>query len=346
MKSTLLKSIALGFMALSLWSCKKDENKTIATSGSAGTLKVSASSVVIDKSMLNTNVITFDFSAANFGYAAAVSNSIQMAPKGANFAAIQTKEVLLDANTYKKTYNGFDFNNMLLSLNLPTTTNTDVEIRLKSSISTNLAPVYSNVISISARPFPLTAWIYVPGNYQGWNPATADSLVSVTGNGVYIGIIKFDGGNFKITPAKKWDVAYGSDGGDKISTKGGDISSVSAGYKLVTVDLNANTIKIEDAKVWSMIGDATPNGWASDTDMKSLNDGKNTWKLTTDLTKGVFKFRYGHDWGTNLGGDASALSLGGADIANAIAGNYTITLTVAGDKDGKTTGGAYTIVKN
>ncbi|MCX2573161.1 SusE domain-containing protein [Pedobacter sandarakinus] len=348
MKSNLLKSLALGFIALSLWSCKKEETRAVATNGNGGTLKASATAVVLDKSMLTNNVITFDVTKANFGYAAAVTNTIQLAPKGTNFAADKVKEALLDANVTSKSYTGLDFNNLLLSLNLPTTANSDVEIRVKSSISNSVSAVYSNVVTISAKPFPLTSWIYVPGNYQGWNPASADSLVSISGNGVYSGIIKFDGGNFKITPAKKWDIAYGTAGGNKISTTGGDISSISAGYKLVTVDLNANTIEIADAKVWSLIGDATPNGWGGDTDLKPLNDGKNTWKLTTPLTAGEFKFRYNHDWGTNLGGPATALTLGGGNIANTVAGNYTITLTVATDplEVTKVTGGSYTIVKN
>jgi hypothetical protein len=345
MKSIFLKSMALSLIAVSLWSCKKDETRAIATAGSGGSLKASATTVVLDKSQLTANVITFTMTDASFGFPAAASNTLQLAVKGTNFAS--PKEAILDAKAATKAYNGLDFNNLLLALGLPTTANSDVEIRVKSSLSTTTAPVYSNVVTISAKPFPLTAWVYVPGNYQGWNPATADSLVSVTGNGVYTGVIKFDGAAFKITPAKKWDIAYGDAGAGKISTTGGDISSISAGNKQVTVDLNANTIKIEDAKMWSIIGDATLNGWGGDTDMKSLNDGKYTWKITTALTVGDMKFRFAHDWGTNLGGSAGALTLGGGNIAIATAGNYTITLTLTVDPkdDTKVTAGTYTIVK-
>jgi hypothetical protein len=284
--------------------------------------------------VLTTNVITFTTTNASFGYKAAVTNVLQLAAKGTNFA--KPKEASLDVNATSKSYNGLDFNNLLLALGLPTTAASDVEIRIKSSISTAVTPVYSNVVTISAKPFPLTAWIYVPGNYQGWNPATADSLVSVTGNGIYSGIIKFDGDKFKITPAKKWDLAYGDAGGGKLSTSGGDISSVSAGFKLLTVDLNTFVYTIADADYWSIIGNAIPgSNWAIDTDLKSTNNGNNTWVTTVALTPGAFKFRKNHDWGTSIGD-------GGNDINVTAAGNYTLTLTV--NADGKT--GSYTIVKN
>jgi len=332
MKSKYLKPFALALIAISLWSCEKQETQAVASSGTGGTLKSSATTVVLDKTMLTTNVITFNITNANFGYQAAVTNTLQIAKKGTNFAS--PKETILTANSTTKAFTGLDFNNLLLSLSLPTTTNSDVEIRIKSTISNNIAPVYSNVVGLSAKPFPLTAWIYVPGNYQGWNPATADSLVSLTGNGVYTGVIVFDGDKFKITTQKKWDVAYGDAGGGKISTTGGDISSISAGSKELVADLNANTLTITPL-VWGVIGNSIPgSNWNIDTDMKFINDGKGAWKLTIPMTAGAFKFRKNHDWGTSIGDN-------GGDIVVTTAGTYTITLTV--NADGKT--GSYTLVK-
>ncbi len=339
--------MAFCFIALSLWSCKKDETQTVAIPGAEGTLKSSVSTVVLDKTMLTTNVITFNVSEGSFGYNGAVSNVLQVALKGTNFATV--KEALLDVRPTTKSFTGLELNNLLLGLNLPTTSNSDVEFRVKSTISASFTPVYSNVVSLSARPFPLTSWIYVPGNYQGWNPATADSLVSVMGNGVYTGVIKFDGGNFKITTGKNWDVAYGSAGEDKISTTGGDISSVSAGMKQVTVDLNNNTIVIADAKVWSLIGAATPGGWDSDTDLKVVNDGTNSlWKATTTFSAGEYKFRFGHDWGTSLGGNITNLVLNGGNISMATPGTYAVTLTLSydGTDTPKVTGGTFTLATN
>lgn len=340
MKKIFNKLMPLGFMLLAIVACKKDEVQTkVKTNADASALTVSTNNVVLDKSMLATNVVTFNLTEANFGYDAAINNVLQVALKGTNF--VGAKEALLPTKAVTKSFTGLDFNNLLLSLNLPTTASSDIEIRIKSTVSPNIAPVYSNAVSMKAKPFPLTAWIYVPGSYQGWNPATADSLVSLVGNGIYTGVIPFDGGNFKVTTAKNWSVAYGDAGGGKISTSGGDISSVSAGAKQVTVDLNANTILITPL-VWSVVGSGTASGWPpssgpyNELDLKFINDGKGLWKTTLTLLNGEIKFRKNHDWGTNFGGDAAGNLTG--DNIKVTAGTYTITLDLPNNK--------YSLVKN
>jgi hypothetical protein len=339
MKSFILKSIALSFIALSLWSCTKEETRAVATDGKGATLKASVNTVVINRSILTADVISLTMTEADFGYNAAITNVLQISVKGANFEASRTKEVILDAKTLQKVYKGLDFNNLLLSLNLSTTANTDVELRIKSYISLNVAPVFSNVVTISARPFPLTAWVYVPGAYQGWNPSTADSLVSETGNGVYVGVIHFTPNNFgfKVTPVKNWNTAWGDAGSGRISTSGGDFNAGAAGSQQITINLNTNTYSMLPL-AWAIIGDATPGGWGSDTFMKFVNDGNNLWTIRLNLSVGNFKFRRNSDWGVNLGGSGGNLTGGGADIPISTAGNYTITLNTITNK--------YTLVRN
>lgn len=339
MKKIFHKIMPLGFMMLAFVACKKDEVKSTLQDGKSGSLSASSNNVVLDKSLLAKDVVTFNLTDATFGYDAAVNNVLQIDKKGNNFKS--PKEAILPAKADKKTYNGLDFNNLLLSLNLPTSVSSDVEVRIKSSVGLNVVPVYSNVLSMKATPFPLTAWIYVPGAYQRWNIQNPDSLVSLTGNGIYIGVIAFDGGDFKITPVKKWDVAYGDAGGGKISTTGGNISSVSAGAKELTVDLNNNTFLIKPL-VWSVVGSGTLSDWPpssgpyNELDLKFINDGKGQWKTTLQLRDGEIKFRKNHDWVTNFGGDASGNLTG--DNIKVTTGNYTITLDIPNNK--------YTLVKN
>ena len=346
----IFKIMILALIVTGLWSCEKDGTKTVVkTEGATSNFSASVSTIVVDKTMLTTDVISFNFKQPDFGYQAGVTNVIQLSTKANNFAAGTYKEYAVEPNATQKKYNGLDFNTMLLALNISSSQNTDVVARLKSTISETIAPVYSNVITISAKPFPLTAWVYVPGGYQGWDPSTADSLVSATGNGIYTGVITFTAANqgFKITPKKNWDNDYGSAGAGKLVAKGGDLTAATPGQKLVTVNLNDMTYAIEDNKVWSIIGNATPGDWSNDTNMITKNDGKNVWTLTTNLIGGNdLKFRYNHDWGTNLGGSLAALTTGGDNIRIATSGNYTITLTVVYDNAGNVTGGNAVLVKN
>ncbi len=324
---TIKQLLVFGLGMVLLAACEKDETKTIMNEGVSGSLSSTATSVALSRETLEAEAISFSHTPTDFGFRAGTVYSLQFALKGTNFAT--SREVVLAQGAQTQSYSGLQFNNLLLALGLPLDVQSDVEIRLKSTISPSIS-VYSNVVTINSRPIPLTSWIYVPGGYQGWNPATADSLVSLTGNGIYTGIIAFppNNGEFKITPAKSWDINYGDAGEGVISATGGNFKAPSAGGAIrLTMNMNTNTWTMEPAAYWSIIGDAIPgSNWGVDTDLKAINDGTDDWIVTVDLTPGQFKFRRNHDWGTNLGGKDGKLTVNGENIPIAAAGNYTIRM--------------------
>lgn len=351
MKSIFSKILILGLITTAVWSCKKEETQTVSNVSPAGTLAASATALSLTQANQTKPALTLSFPAPTVtGYVVPVANTLQFDLKGKNFST--AREVVMSTTSYTPTVS--EFNTMLLALGGVIGTSTQVEVRLKSGPAAN-AITYSNVVTLTATPYLASAWVYAPGAYQvspDWNPPTADSLVSLTSNGIYKGVINYPAGklDFKITPEKKWDVNYGDGGGGTLSSTGGNINAGTAGLKQVTVDMNAKTWSIKPVlQLWSIIGDATPGGWGSDTDMKYINDGKESWRITLNLKSGPFKFRMNHDWAVNLGGGTS-LTLGGADINVATAGNYTITLTVNNPDPTlaatAVTGGTYTIVKN
>ena len=336
MKANILKTLAVGLMVLSLWSCKKDEDKVTANASPAGTLSASATSVDLNNAAAEQTAVTFTFPASTVtGYPVTVTNTLQFDLKGNNFRT--AKETVLTTTTYSATV--AELNKMMLSLGATIGAPAEMEVRLKSAPAPNV-PTYSNVITISGTPYLASAWIYVPGAYHGWSFDTVDSLVSLTGNGVYEGLINMPAEKvtFKITPKKSWDVNYGDGGGDALSTSGGDINAGTPGLKKITVDLNKNTYKIENADSWGLIGDATPGGWENDTDLKFINDGSGLWKLTANLKVGKYKFRMNDTWDVNFGIKDGKFVKGGDDISLSEAGNYTISLDPVEE--------TYTIVKN
>lgn len=337
MKPHFLKTLAIGLMVLSLWSCKKDEDRIISNVSPAGTLAASATSVNLSIASANTTAVTFTFPQATVtGYQIPVTSTLQFDLKGNNFAT--AKETVVSTTTYSATV--AELNKMMLSLGAVIGTSAEMEVRLKSAPAPN-APTYSNVLTITGTPYLASAWIYVPGAYHGWDFASADSLVSLTGNSIYEGLINMpaDKLTFKVAPKKSWDGAFGDGGGDAISTTGGDFNAGTPGLKKITVDLNANTYKIAAADSWGLVGDATPGGWDADTDLKFINDGKGLWKLTTSLKVGEIKFRLNDAWTVSLGGsDGKLVDKDGPNIKIAEAGNYIVSL----DPVEKT----YTLVKN
>lgn len=87
---------------------------------------------------------------------------------------------------------------------------------------------------------------------------------------------------------------------------------------------------------WGILGDATPTGWGTDTNM-DYDLTTHLYSITMDMIPGGFKFRLDDGWSVNFGDDGNDLTLesNGANIPINTAGTYTIianfsTSTVGG----------------
>lgn len=353
MKRSLTKFMALGSLALVLLaSCKKTDTVITTNGGTAGTLTTSVTTLPLNKTKLTdtTAVISFKITNANYGYTAAATNTLQIDLPGDNW--VKPISVTLPTKATSMRYNTADFNALMLKLGFPAGVATQVSARIAYSVGTSVQTIYSNTVSLTVTSFNLTSFIYLPGAYQGWDPPTADSLTSVTGNGIYTGIINFTAGNleFKITPVKTWANSYGATGSTVVYNGGGNIAAPAAGLTQVTLDLNAKTITFAAVPYYySIIGDATPGGWGTDTDLK-YDNGNLTWTVTAPFTAAsgqAFKIRRNHDWGTSYGtvtppDGVTLTSASGGNIPVTVAGTYKFTFSVNAADATKAT---YTMVK-
>jgi starch-binding outer membrane protein SusE/F len=347
MKTVLTKFLAISSIALlMLASCKKDGAIVTSNGGKPGALSANTTTPVLDKTKLNdpTMIINLSISKANYGFSAAVTSTLQIDAVGDNWANPIT--FTLGATVLSQGFNTADFNALLLKLNLVGGVTSQVNVRVVQSVSAQVAPIYSNVLSLTVTPFNLASFEFVPGAYQGWGPGSADSLLSATSNGVFTGVISFKGAtdfSFKVTSDKKGTTWFGNLGG-VVSSSGsaGNFVFINKATVDPAVNIMSDQIVIDEVKntitltptLWSIVGDASPGGWPnpsgsqSDTDMK-FNNGTQTWTAVVHLGAGAIKFRLNHDWGVNLGGSGGTLSVNGANIAIATAGTYTVTLDVA-----------------
>ncbi|HEX8018938.1 SusE domain-containing protein [Mucilaginibacter sp.] len=357
MKKSFTKFLALGGIAvMMLASCKKDETKVVADPSKAkGSFSASTTTPALSKAHLADVAVTFTLKSPDYGFQSAVSNSIQF---GTSDDFTTVKEVSVDLKATSKAFNVLDFNNILLSMNLPTGVSTTVKVRLKTQFTGSaVAPTYSSVVSLTVTPFPLTSFIYLAGAYEGWAVPSpnVDSLLSATSNGIYTGIINFPAGklDFKVLPTNKnYDGNYGSDGPGKITQGTGNppnITAPAAGLTWVTVDMNAKTISFEPVKYYySLIGNATPGvAWNTDTDLK-YDNGNQVWQTDITLVVGEMKVRRNHDWGTSygppkVGADGSTLASSDTNnIPVTAAGTYHFTFGLNAADNTKAT---YTLVK-
>ena len=164
--------------------------------------------------------------------------------------------------------------------------------------------------------------LYMAGDANGWNQI--DILNS--DDGVHFtGYMYLNQNGFKFCTQPNWD---GTNYGGAFFGESEDniMMTQEAGFYQVDVDLSAHTYTLTPFTI-GIIGNATPNGWAGDTDM-TYNPEERCWELkNVELTDGEMKFRHTNDWNLNWGGPLDALVHDGDNIAVA-AGTYDIKLEV------------------
>jgi len=173
-----------------------------------------------------------------------------------------------------------------------------------------------------------TAWgVIGDASPQGWNDETA--LTYSPTQRVWQGAMHLTAATIKFRANHDWNYNYGSDKTD--GTLGAGAANIPVSLEsdyTITLDLSHPNAYTYSANRWGVIGDATPGGWNTDTNM-TWDAVKGVLKVTLNLTAGSIKFRANDDWAINLGGaNLNALTQGGDNIAVAAAGNYTLTLDV------------------
>lgn len=172
--------------------------------------------------------------------------------------------------------------------------------------------------------------LYVPGDYQGWTPASAAKLGSPKNDGTYEGYVDFPAGGtfeFKVTTTPDWSNAFGDGGGGTLSASGGNLKVPGAGYYKINANTATNTWSATKT-TWGLIGSFAGSGWGTDANM-TYDAGSNSWSATITLAAGdEFKFRANATWDLNYGdtGADGSLEGGGDNIKGVSAGSHKITL--------------------
>ncbi|MDT8433103.1 MAG: SusF/SusE family outer membrane protein, partial [Bacteroidales bacterium] len=192
---------------------------------------------------------------------------------------------------------------------------------------------YGDDVTFTTLADITTFWVV--GDYNGWdNSDNAEMLVSTeSSNGMAEGYVYLTTGGIKLVTDHSWDNAhtFGDDGSGNLTNPGGNITVAADGYYRVRANLTDMTYSLELTD-WGVIGDATPGGWDTDTNLSYDVDHK-IWIGGVNLkADGAFKFRANDDWAINYGsstGDAN-LNEGGDNIPSpGVAADYAVTLNLS-----------------
>lgn len=356
MNPIIKSSLYITVLAMLFASCKKDLPIVTLDPGKAAApaLTSTESNLVLLEARQNNTAVVFNWTKPSYNFNAAFIHTLQFARAGTNFASPVNESIGAELT---KSYTEKAFNALMLSLGLKAGQAGDIELRVRSVMNDSVAPLYSNIQAMTVTPYSLEQFLYVPGDYQGWSPASAEIIRSAEKNNKYEGFVFFPSDKsqeFKFTDAPDWNNGIFGDEANpnngKITSPGNNFKVASDGYWRINADFVAKTWTSVKTN-WAITGDATPNGWPDPNNVAGTMDQDMTYDaanknltITLNLTAGKFKFRANDGWDINLGdNDANgSLEYGGADITIASDGNYTITLDLK-DGAGKYT---YTVKKN
>lgn len=311
-------SFLFSLLVLGAAACKKtgemplvDETATFSAS-----LKASTDSVTLSTSNNSDTVLTLTWPAVNYGQSVPVTYTLEMdvpsdtaGPSGWSKA----QQFVAGNNVLSYSFAGQALNNDLQTMNLFTTSG--MVFRVISSVdqyngaASTVPSTYTSTVSVGITPYLTNLWI--PGAYQGWDPATAPIVNSFPGHAGlfegYVNIIGTGTQDFKFTNAPDWNhVNYGDGGNGTLTTNGlaGDLTVPNGGYYELSANLNTNTWTAT-ATTWSIIGDATPGGWSNDTQL-TYDAVNQVWTTTVAmLAAGSYKFRANDAWSIDFGIDNS-----------------------------------------
>jgi len=221
------KTVVLaGLLTLGLTACKKDEVRVTSEFGPAPVLTASSTNVgVLSKSNAQNTALTYSWTpyaitlSDNSKAVSPVTYTLQLAKAGTNFASVQE----LNASSGTATtlpIKTADLNKTLLALNLPFGQAARVDVRLKTTVAGNLAPLYSATSTLTATPYdecsaPGTdSWALVGPAGDGWpgspSPVTDRVLPYNCKENAFVLRTALNAGDFKFRANKDWGTNLGA----------------------------------------------------------------------------------------------------------------------------------------
>lgn len=322
-------------------------------SGASGTY-------VLDVNKGQSTAIEFQWTKPEAGYAAKITNSLEMDLKGKNFG----KAITLYSSTEKGPYaiTTKDLNDKITRLFKTYEMEVDIEpyefeFRITSSISNAVNPFYSNVESAQITPFigePEYPKVYLPGAYCSWGDPDnsfkqCQALFSADDNGIYEGWVVFgtqaaDG--WKIAPEASWDTSWGYDGTTEMNPASITVATGTDNIKCYDkfsykFSFDKETLKLSmkaSVNTWGICG--SHNSWGdtsiADTpmtlDFESDASGSRSYYLTATLdlkADNEWKIRADNGWTNQFDSNAVEGEFekgSGENFKVSQDGNYSIKL--------------------
>lgn len=337
MRKFLKNFLFLGIILMAMASCEKDaELTTLEEVSFPSSPGLSTTSLLLVQEEQNEPALTVSWPEVIYPIDAPVDYTVQFGVPSDTIGENGWENAIsfnAGKDVFSKSFQGLDINQIAEELGLQTDVEGNMVVRVTAFMDRTISSDPEVLSVIPFTPVISISEIYLPGAYQGWDPASALSIPSTEVDGVFQGIITFPEGalDFKVTTDRTWEENYGGDGsGNLVLDSTTNLSVPSPGTYQVMVNLNTMRWSAIPFSV-GIIGTATPGGWDSDTDM-FFDSAEQVWKISQYLQPGALKWRMNDAWTINYGprnndeGIAYIDDPGAYNIAEA--GMYEITFSI------------------
>ena len=263
-------------LAVTVWSCKKDENKDFYTGGTGSVLSANKNAINLSFANKDQEAINIMWTNPNYKFTTGLSSQsvsylLEIDTAGANFTNPNRKSIAVSSDLSRSftqgELNDYLLNQLVLVPGIPH----NLEIRITSTLANNAVPLVSNVLKFAVTPYaippkvdpPTSGTLYITGSATpaSWQcgcgepelisqkftrvSSTLFVLPSITLNG---------GGSYLLLPVYgSWSAKYGYAGsnnannvfGDDFRANGGDfLAPPTTGNYKIEVDFQRGKITV------------------------------------------------------------------------------------------------------
>lgn len=312
----ILKTTIFVFLLIAIVSCETDTHLVASDKGFKLDAPTTGLNYVLKPEEADNDVITLNWDLSTDGTIPVYT--IEIAKGGTNFAnpiiAVKSTD-----QSPKGTYTwttGF-LNSLLDETNFPACVQTDLDIRIKSTLGANANSLvdYSNVVTIKVTPYAKGLQT-IAFTLDGQDPATSPKMAApgiLSTDTDFEGYMWLEPGSYKFYTSQCGNFSssnpyYGVNGsGTLVSNGTTGYTIATAGYYYVKADTDAAkmTYSVTLITAWGVIGNAKTTGTTNSLPPLVYNKTTNVWETPSvgiRLKGGyTFKFRANNSDAINLG---------------------------------------------
>jgi len=304
--------------------------------------------LVLDPSTPTEEITIIEWTAARLVYGEEISYNVYVAVNVEGSTEIVKYQIAEGISGNSLTITIDELNEAIVAAGGAEAEASEVTFYVEAVCSSQSITTESDSITITTYVSTFPDTMYLPGSYQGWDPAKASTLSqSTVSKGLYEGFVNLtteDGSDcqFKFSPNPEWKDDFGgvvtvdqSAGGYNYATGSVGVSDnivVPSGFYFISLNKKLNTVTLIQVNTLSMIGSSVGDfGWGSDVDMVYDAETQTFVVESTEMKEGEFKLRFNHDWTYSMGGTVDAVSYTtGDNIAfSKDAATYKVVLDVS-----------------